>query len=98
MSTDVTLTDETTSEAMPDDDDPTDDPVMDRIQRLAAEAQAVYGRGAGELGDQERLRRIRLQLDQSWDLVRQRLALRDAGRDPAQAQARPIEVVERYRG
>jgi hypothetical protein len=97
MSTDVTSMDETTSEATPDEDR-NGDRVLDRIQRLAAEAHAVYARGARELGDPERLRRIRLQLDQSWDLVRQRLALRDAGRDPAEAQARPIEVVERYQG
>jgi hypothetical protein len=80
------------------DGDATEDDVMDRIQRLASETQAIYGRSAAEPGDHLRLRRIRLELDQSWDLVRQRLALRAAGRDPGQAQVRPREVVEMYKG
>jgi hypothetical protein len=91
------MTDEPTTQTMPNPDT-TDDGIMQRIQRLAAEAHAIYSRGARELGDQERLRRIRLELDQCWDLVRQRLALRDAGRDPDEAQVRPAEVVESYKG
>ncbi len=37
-----------------------------------------------------------LQLDQCWDLLGQRRALRDAGADPNQAQARDAGTVERY--
>jgi Protein of unknown function (DUF2630) len=90
------MTDEPITETVPDAH-PTDG-AMDRIQQLAAEAHRIYGRGVLEPGDQERLRRIRLELDQCWDLVRQRLALREAGRDPAQAQVRPSDVVESYKG
>ena len=91
------MTDEPTTQTMPNPDK-TADGIMHHIQRLAAEAHAIYSRGARELGDQEHLRRIRLELDQCWDLVRQRLALRDAGRDPDEAQVRPSEVVESYKG
>ena len=42
------------------------------------------------------LTRIEQALDQCWDLLRQRQALRDAGRDPADAEARPIAEVEDY--
>jgi len=35
-------------------------------------------------------------LDQCWDLLRQRRALREAGRDPGAADVRRPEVVERY--
>ena len=79
-------------------DERTDDQVMDRIQRLASEAHGLYAKRAFGAGDQERLRRIRIELDQCWDLLRQRLALREAGRDPDEAEVRPADVVESYKG
>jgi hypothetical protein len=39
---------------------------------------------------------IRVELDQCWDLLRQRRALRDAGQDPNRARVRPASVVEKY--
>ena len=36
------------------------------------------------------------ELDQCWDLLRQRRALREFGRDPDQAKVRPPKVVENY--
>jgi septal ring factor EnvC (AmiA/AmiB activator) len=36
-------------------------------------------------------------LDQSWDLLRQREARRNAGESPDQAQTRPVDEVEQYR-
>jgi hypothetical protein len=35
-------------------------------------------------------------LDQCWDLLRQRRARREAGRNPDAAELRAPEVVERY--
>jgi len=46
--------------------------------------------------DRERLRSIEVQLDQCWDLLRQRRARRDAGQDAASAEVRAPEVVEHY--
>jgi hypothetical protein len=43
-----------------------------------------------------RLKDIEVALDQCWDLLRQRRARRDAGRNPEDASARTEEVVERY--
>ena len=48
--------------------------------------------------DAERLKRINVALDRCWDLLRQRRALREYGRDPAEAQLRPAGVVEKYEG
>jgi hypothetical protein len=39
---------------------------------------------------------LKVSLDQCWDLLRQRRALREAGLDPDAAAARPIDVVEHY--
>jgi Protein of unknown function (DUF2630) len=45
-----------------------------------------------------RLRDLEAQLDQCWDLLRQRQALRDAGDDPEAATVRPVDEVEGYIG
>ena len=37
----------------------------------------------------DRLKELKVQLDQLWDLLHQRQGLRDAGRDPDQATTRP---------
>ena len=48
--------------------------------------------------DAQRLEAIRIELDQLWDYLRQRRALRDAGQDPDNAQMRDPGTVERYWG
>lgn len=48
--------------------------------------------------EQARLRHLEAQLDQAWDLLRQRQALRESGGDPAEASLRPINEVEDYLG
>jgi len=53
-------------------------------------------REIGESDEHARLRAVETQLDQCWDLLRQRDALRDAGRNPDDARVRPSDVVEGY--
>ncbi len=56
---------------------------------------------AGEISTDEehaRLGRLERELDQCWDLLRQRQALRDAGQDPSRAAPRPEKTVEGYLG
>ena len=56
---------------------------------------------AGEIAREDehaRLSAIEVELDQCWDLLRQRAALRDSGGDPARAAVRPASVVENYQG
>jgi uncharacterized protein YjaG (DUF416 family) len=48
--------------------------------------------------EHERLRRVETELDQCWDLLRQRQALRDLGGDPGRAAARSENTVEGYLG
>jgi hypothetical protein len=69
------------------------------IEKLVAEEHELWEReSAGDVSeaDRARLEEIRVSLDQCWDLLRQRRALRDAGKDLEGAQARRPEVVERY--
>jgi predicted nuclease with TOPRIM domain len=48
--------------------------------------------------EQARLRSVEVELDQCWDLLRQRAAKREFGEDPESAEVRSPDVVERYRG
>jgi len=58
--------------------------------------ERLYAKGELTDGDRDRLAKIKVELDQCWDLLRQRRALREFGRDPDQAKVRPPKVVENY--
>ena len=77
-----------------------DTQVLHRIHDLAAEEERLWLRGGEEGGlsteDETRLHAIQVQLDQAYDLLRQRSARRAAGLDPDGARVRPPEVVENY--
>ena len=76
-----------------------DNEIHERIEQLVAEEHELYERGAqGGLSHSEhqRLDSIQVKLDQAWDLLRQRRALREAGRDPNAAHVRDPDVVEGY--
>jgi Protein of unknown function (DUF2630) len=64
-------------------------------ERRLEEAHAVTDQGLNE-DERERLDRLQLTLDQLWDLLRQRRALRRAGRDPDDAEERSGDTVEHY--
>jgi hypothetical protein len=77
-----------------------DEDVIKRIDQLIDEEHRLYDKSStgNPLSDDDdrRLRELEVQLDQCWDLLRQRRAKRDAGQDASAAQARPAEVVEGY--
>jgi len=73
-----------------------DQPVLNYIQRLVGEEHRLYGQGRLPKADRKRLEKIQVELDQCWDLLRQRRALRDVGFDPDEAEVRPPQVVENY--
>ena len=77
-------------------DEVRDQPVLKVIQELAAEEHRLFQHGALTDADRARLEKINVELDQCWDLLRQRQALRDAGRNPDEAHVRPREIVENY--
>jgi hypothetical protein len=73
---------------------------FDRIQALVAEEKDLRAkREHGEIDqdeEQTRLRAVETELDQCWDLLRQRRALRESGGDPREASVRPPDQVEGY--
>ncbi len=69
------------------------------IEQLVAEEHELWQResdGVATDGDRERLKTLKVSLDQCWDLLRQRRARRGAGFDADEAEIRPADVVEGY--
>jgi len=76
-----------------------DQPVLTHIQELVEEEHRLFEqgqRGAVEERERQRLTQLQVELDQCWDLLRQRRALREVGQDPDLAQVRSAQVVENY--
>ena len=76
-----------------------DKQVLDRIGALVEEEHALERQATGEGLDDEqqaRLHTVEVQLDQCWDLLRQRRAKRHAGQDPDEAHLRDPATVEGY--
>lgn len=71
-------------------------PVLTHIQHLVAEEHRLHEQRARPQANRKRLAQVQVELDQCWDLLRQRRALRDVGLDPDEAQVRPPKVVENY--
>lgn len=70
-----------------------------RIDALVEEEHRLEREHTGEGisdDDRRRLSQLEVQLDQCWDLLRQRRARRHAGQDPGDAEVRSGDVVERY--
>jgi hypothetical protein len=70
--------------------------VLSHIDRLGKEQEGLYAKGELSAGDQKRLTELKLELDQYWDLLRQRRALEEFGENPDNAKKRPATIVENY--
>ncbi|MBD7994894.1 DUF2630 family protein [Arthrobacter sp. Sa2CUA1] len=73
--------------------------IQQQIQALVEREQALRDAGPAADPDQhaEQLRQVGEQLDQCWDLLRQRRARLEAGENPDDAAVRPVSEVEGYR-
>lgn len=78
------------------DEETTDQSVLHRIEDLVGQEHQMLARETMSKEDQGRLRALQVELDQCWDLLRQRRALRAAGQDADMAQVRSPEIVEKY--
>ncbi|TDQ05135.1 DUF2630 family protein [Labedaea rhizosphaerae] len=78
----------------------TEQDVLGRIKALTEEEhelrQKAQQGSIDSAEEHERLKNLEVALDQCWDLLRQRRALRVAGGNPDEAQARPGSEVEGY--
>jgi hypothetical protein len=76
--------------------------LLEQINSLVHEEHTLREQlQAGAIDSDEehaRLRDLEVQLDQCWDLLRQRRARRQAGENPEDARVRPPDEVEGYVG
>src|SRR6266700_3407153 len=73
--------------------DPSNDQsVLEHITRLVEEEHALHTSGAQTDEEREHLDQLKIELDQCWDLLRQRRALREFGEDPDRAKVRPANI------
>ena len=74
--------------------------ILERIGQLVDSEHALYAKSEHDGGlnaeEHDRLNRLKVALDQCWDLLDQRRALRSAGRDPDVATLRDAQTVEKY--
>jgi hypothetical protein len=75
--------------------------IIRHIDQLVDEEHTLeraHGEGKSlSSAERARLEALEVQLDQLWDLLRQRRARRNAGLDPDGAEARDPSTVEHYR-
>ena len=74
-----------------------DKTILEHIHQLVEEERTLrtdhHGLGSR---DRQRLQHLEEQLDQAWDLLRQRRARHESGDDPDTAQQRSVNEVEGY--
>jgi hypothetical protein len=81
-----------------------DESIAARIDKLVNEEKELRAREQQDRddddsleADRERLRAVEVELDQCWDLLRQRRAKEEFDQNPDDAQARSAGTVENYR-
>jgi len=75
-----------------------DQSILTRISELIEEEHQLRSAQAAPADSEQRLRHLEEELDQCWDLLRQRRAKREFGEDPDSAEVRDVGTVERYEG
>jgi len=73
-----------------------DKTILNHIEELISEEQLLFAKTVLNDSEKKKLKDLEVELDQYWDLLRQRRALRDAGKDPDKAELRGPDTVENY--
>ena len=76
-----------------------DTEILRQIEKLVNEEHELMTKSEGiglDDDEQSRMKSVEVNLDQCWDLLRQRRARRGAGLNPDEAEVRPPNIVEHY--
>ena len=73
-----------------------DKQVLAHIMKLTEEEERLYTKNDLTDEDVKSLHKMKVELDQCWDYLNQRRALRETGKNPDKAQVRPPGTVENY--
>lgn len=68
--------------------------IVSHIKNLTENEEKLWAKENITDEEVKKLHQMKLELDQCWDLLRQRRALRDAGKNPDRAEARDIDSIE----
>ena len=74
-----------------------DNSVMAHIKSLTEKEELYYGKEDLTDEDVKDLHHVKSELDQYWDLLRQRRAFRDAGENPERAKMRSEDTIKNYK-
>lgn len=77
-----------------------DTEILQHIEELVNEEHQLTQQshqGGLSTEEHERMHRLEVSLDQCWDLLRQRRALRSAHLNPDEAAVRDADIVEHYK-
>lgn len=74
-----------------------DNQILNHIKSLTETEEKLWGNENLSNEEVNKLHKIKLELDQCWDLLRQRRALRDAGKNPDKAEERGSDTIENYK-
>ncbi len=72
--------------------------VFAHIKALVDEEHRLFEHGEPSDEQKKRLGELQIELDRYWDLLRQRRALREFGRDASEARERDADTVKKYLG
>ena len=75
-----------------------DKSILQHITELVEQERHLRAGAGTPEHNAEQLKRVARDLDQCWDLLRQRRALREFGGDPGSATKRDVKIVEGYEG
>lgn len=75
-----------------------DKSILEHITELVDEEHKLRDANAAPHQNDARLKQVQEELDQCWDLLRQRRARREFGKDPGDATPRDVGTVENYEG
>jgi hypothetical protein len=70
--------------------------ILTHINELVDEEHDLLNKHGLSARERDRLDALQVQLDQCWDLLRQRRGKRHAGDNPADAHVRDAATVEKY--
>ena len=76
-----------------------DTEILKHITQLVNEEHELMNQAEGtglDVEQEARMKSLEISLDQCWDLLRQRRALRHAGLNPDEAEVRDPKIVEHY--
>lgn len=74
-----------------------DNAVLMHIKQLTEKGARLYSKSDPSDQDLNDLHTVKTELDQYWDLLRQRRAFRNAGEDPSRAHMRSVDTIKNYK-